>query len=70
MGRMPPGQTGRFLEDVAACLDLWHVWQLVGGPEGPTFYSLDADCAQKRANVSPEGLDVSHFSSIFDILAF
>jgi hypothetical protein len=22
MGRTPPGQTGRFLEDVAACLDL------------------------------------------------
>jgi hypothetical protein len=22
MGRMPPGQIGRFLEDVAACLDL------------------------------------------------
>jgi len=22
MDRMPPGQTGRFLEDVAACLDL------------------------------------------------
>jgi hypothetical protein len=43
-GKTPPGQIGRFLEDVAACLGpVWHVWQPVGGPEGPMFYLLDAD---------------------------
>jgi hypothetical protein len=45
---------GRFLEDVAACLDLvWHVWQLAGGPEGPTFCSLDDDYAQKGPTSLP-----------------
>ena len=35
---------------------LWHVWQLAGGPEGPTFCSLDADYAQKGPMSPQRGL--------------
>jgi hypothetical protein len=70
MDRTPPGQTGRFLEHVAVCLGLWHVWQLAGGPEGPTFCLLDDDHAQKGPTSPSEGPDVSHFSSILTFLAF
>jgi hypothetical protein len=47
-----------------------HVWQPVGAPEGPTFYLLYADDAQKGPTSPSEGLDVSLFSSYLDILAF
>ena len=34
---------------------IWHMWQLAGALEGPTFCLLDADLAQKRGNVSLRG---------------
>jgi hypothetical protein len=49
---------------------IWHVWQVAGAPEGPTFFLLDADDAQKGPTSPLEGPDVSLFSSYFDILAF
>jgi hypothetical protein len=49
---------------------IWHVWQVAGAPEGPTFCLMDADDAQKGPTSPSEGPDVSPFSSYFDILAF
>jgi hypothetical protein len=49
---------------------IWHMWQVVGAPGGPTFCSLDADLAQKGPTSPSEGPDVSHLAHIFDILAF
>jgi hypothetical protein len=49
---------------------IWHVWQVAGAPEGPTFCLLDADDAQKRPTSPSEGPDVSLLSSYLDILAF
>jgi hypothetical protein len=49
---------------------IWHVWQVAGAPEGPTFCLLDVDDAQKGPTSPSEGPDVSLFSSYFDILAF
>ena len=49
---------------------IWHVWQVAGALEGPTFCLLDADDAQKGPMSPSKGPDVSLFSSYFDILAF
>ena len=49
---------------------IWHVWQVVEAPEGPTFCLLNADDAQKGPTSPSEGPDVSLFSSYFNILAF
>jgi hypothetical protein len=37
---------------------IWHVWQLGGALEGPTFGILDAEIAQKGPTSPSEGLDV------------
>jgi hypothetical protein len=42
---------------------IWHVWQLAGALEGPTFCLLDVDLAQKGPTSPSEGPDVSLFSS-------
>jgi hypothetical protein len=70
MDRTPPGQTERFLKDVAACLDLVARVAAAGGPEGPTSCLLDVDQAQKGPTSPSEGPDISHFSSILTFLAF
>ena len=49
---------------------IWHVWQLAGAPEGPTFCFLDVDLAQKGPTSPSEGPDVSLLAHNFDILAF
>ena len=45
----------------------WHVWQLGGALEGPTFWSLDAVFAQKGPTSPSEGLDVPLFCSYYVI---
>jgi hypothetical protein len=52
------------------CWIIWHVWQLAGALEGPTFFLLDADLAQKGPTSPSEGPDVSLLAHNFDILAF
>ena len=49
---------------------IWHVWQLAGALEGPTFCFLDVELAQKGPTSPSEGPDVSHFSSFLAFLAF
>jgi hypothetical protein len=49
---------------------IWHVWQLAGALEGPMFFLLDADLAQKGPMSPSEGPDVSLLAHNFDILAF
>ena len=49
---------------------IWHAWQVARAPRGPTFFSLDADLAQKGPTSPSEGPDVSLLAHIFDILAF
>ena len=47
---------------------IWHVWQLGGALEGPTFGFLDAELAQKGPTSPSEGLDVpllAHFMTFF-----
>jgi hypothetical protein len=70
MGRLPlmdrtsPERAGRCLERVAGAEVVWHVWQLGGALEGPTFGCLDAVLAQKGPTSPSEGLDVpllAHF---------
>jgi hypothetical protein len=46
------------------------MWQPAGALEGPTFFLLDADDAQKGPMSPSKGPDVSVSSSYFDILAF
>jgi hypothetical protein len=67
MDRTSPEAAGRFLERVAVCWVIWHVWQLGGALEGPTFCFLDAELAQKGPTSPSEGPDVSFFSSYYDI---
>jgi hypothetical protein len=43
---------------------IWHVWQLGGALEGPTFSFLDAVLAQKGPMSPSEGLDVPLFAHI------
>jgi hypothetical protein len=47
-----------------------HMWQVAGARGRPTFCLLDVDDAQKGPTSPSKGLDVSFFSSYFDILAF
>ena len=49
---------------------IWHVWQLGEALEGPTFYFLDADLAQKGPTSPSEGPDVSLLAHIVTFLAF
>jgi hypothetical protein len=49
---------------------VWHMWQVAGAPEGPTFCLLDADDALKGPTSPSEGPDVSLFSSFLTFLAF
>jgi hypothetical protein len=49
---------------------VWHMWQVVGAPRGPTFCLLDADDAQKGPTSPSKGPDVSLFSSFLAFLAF
>jgi hypothetical protein len=49
---------------------IWHVWQLAGALEGPTFCRLDDDLAQKGPTSPSEGLDVSLLAHNYDSLAF
>jgi hypothetical protein len=49
---------------------IWHVWQLAGALEGPTFCSLDAELAQKGPTSPSEGPDVSFLAHIVTFLAF
>jgi hypothetical protein len=71
MDRTPPRTGWTFSGACGSVLGLvWHVWQVAGAPEGPTFCLLDADDAQKGPTSPSEGPDVSLFSSYFDILAF
>jgi hypothetical protein len=63
MDRTSPETAGRFLECVAVCWVIWHVWQLAGAPEGPTFCFLDTDLSQKGPTSPSKGPDVSLFSS-------
>jgi hypothetical protein len=70
MDRTPPEQTGRFLEDVAVCLDLVARVAACRRPRGANVLLLDADHAQKGPTSPSEGPDVSHFSSILTFLAF
>ena len=49
---------------------IWHMWQVAGAPEGPTFCFLDADYALKGPTSPSEGPDVSLFSSFLTFLAF
>jgi hypothetical protein len=47
---------------------IWHVWQLGGALEGPTFGFLDVMLAQKGPTSPSEGLDVpllAHFMTFF-----
>ena len=70
MDRTSPEAAGRFLERVAVCWVIWHMWHLVGAPEGPTFCFLDVDLAQKGPTSPSEGPDVSLLAHNYDILAF
>jgi hypothetical protein len=49
---------------------IWHVWQLAGALEGPTFCLLDADIAQKGPMSPLEEPDVSLLAHNFDMLIF
>jgi hypothetical protein len=49
---------------------IWHVWQLAGALEGPTFCLLDADLAQKGPTSPSEGPDVSLLAHFLTFLAF
>jgi len=49
---------------------IWHVWQLAGALEGPTFCLLDADLAQRGPTSPSEEPDVSLLAHNYDILAF
>jgi hypothetical protein len=49
---------------------IWHVWQVAGAPEGPTFFFLDDDDALKGPIGPLEGPEVSLFSSFLAFLAF
>jgi hypothetical protein len=47
---------------------IWHVWQLGGALEGPTFGFLDVVLAQKGPMSPSKGLDVpflAHFMTFF-----
>jgi hypothetical protein len=64
MDRTPPRAGWTFSGACGSVLGLvWHMWQVAGAPEGPTFCLLDADDAQKGPTSPSEGPDVSLFSS-------
>ena len=55
MDRTPPEQTGRFLGDVAVCLDLVARVAACRSPRGANVLSLGCWSCPKRANVSLRG---------------
>jgi hypothetical protein len=55
MDRMPPGQAGRFLEDVAVCLDLVAHVEACRRPRGANVLPLGCSSCPKTANVSLRG---------------
>jgi hypothetical protein len=60
MDRTPPRAGWTFSGGCGSVLGIiWHVWQLAGALEGPTFCLLDADLAQKGPTSPSEGPDVS-----------
>jgi hypothetical protein len=69
MEKTSPEAVGHFMEHVAVCWVIWHVWQLAGAPEGPTFCFLDADLVQKGPMSPSEGPDVSLLAHNYDIFS-
>jgi hypothetical protein len=71
MDRMPPRAGWTFSGACGSVLrSFWHVWQLAGALEGPTFCLLDVDLAQKGPTSPSKGPDVSLLAHNYDILAF